>query len=94
MGTAPFGMGPLFQHQEHAARTGDDAATFRAAALPHRRPGCAVQVAAQFIGQQHVGMFAIVGSADQRMGGLTGTDAGDRHVHGGDAGAFFAHEGA
>ena len=53
-----------------------------------------MQIAAELVAQQHVGMLGIEGAADQRMRRLAGADARRRRLDRRNAGAFLAHEGA
>ena len=56
--------------------------------------GAAMQIAAELVGEQHVGMLGLEGAADQHMRRLPGADARRRRLDRRDAGAFLAHEGA
>ena len=94
LAAAPFSVFALLQHQKRGTRTGDDATARHVPALPDRHMRAAMQVAAELKAEQHIGVFGLIGAADQHMRCLAGTDAGKGGIDGRNTGALLAHEGA
>ena len=75
-GMAGLGMRARFQHQERADRTRDHAAAIFRLARPDRVMGTQRMTLDRFDQQDHVETFSRERTANQRMGRLSGLDAG------------------